>query len=161
LETQFDLTKLSASELVKLHTHANDWFVRQARLELAARSESGRGLNNAREQLRELFERADDVVVKLRALWSLYVIGAADAALLRGALDHANEHVRTWAIRLLTDRWPLDTVMGQRPAWAGTSEIRNPKSEVEQSLATSTAMLAQFGRLAKTDASGLVRLALA
>jgi len=29
-----DVSKLSASELVKLHTHANEWFSRKARLEL-------------------------------------------------------------------------------------------------------------------------------
>ena len=63
-----DLAKLSASELVKLHTHANEWFARQARLELAARAEAGRGLDAAKEQLRELFEKQGDVVVKLRAL---------------------------------------------------------------------------------------------
>src|SRR5438445_7844193 len=56
-ETQFDIAKLSASELVKLHTHANEWFARQARLELTARAESGRGLDHAAAQLRELFEK--------------------------------------------------------------------------------------------------------
>src|SRR5207245_229495 len=69
------------------------------------------------------------------------------------------EHVRTWAIRLLTDTWPLDTVMSQRPA--GTSEIRNPKSESDQSRVTSAVTLAELVRLAKADDSGLVRLALA
>src|SRR5205814_6048498 len=99
----FDLTKSSASELVKLHTHANEWFSRQARLELAARAESGRELGVAREQLRELFEKHGDIVVKLRAFWSLYTVGAADEAFLLAQLRHPNEHVRTWAIRFLTD----------------------------------------------------------
>jgi hypothetical protein len=65
-------------------------------------------------------------VMKLRALWSLYTIGATDEAFLRAQLRHSNEHVRTWGIRLLTDTWPLDTVMSQRPG--GKSEVRNPKS---------------------------------
>src|SRR5213078_1351647 len=62
-----DVSKLSATELVKLHTHANEWFSRQARLELAARADTGRELSTAREQLRELFEKQSDIVVKLRA----------------------------------------------------------------------------------------------
>jgi len=153
----FDLRKLSASDLVKLHTHANEWFSRQARLELAARAETGRGLDSAREQLREMFEKQGDIVVKLRALWSLYTIGGSDEPFLRAQLRHPNEHVRAWAIRLLTDAWPLDTVMSQRPV--GKSEIR--KSEAEQSPVPSVDMLGEFVHAAKMDSSGLVRLALA
>src|SRR5437879_6163577 len=161
-ETQFDIAKLSSGEWVNLHTHANEWFARQARLELTARAESGRGLDHAAAQLRELFEKRGDVVVKLRALWTLYTIGALDEAFLRAQLRHPDEHVRTWAIRFLTDDWPLDTVMSQRPV--GKSEILpqgGTKSEIEQSLVTSAATLKELVRVAKTDASGLVRLALA
>jgi putative heme-binding domain-containing protein len=148
VETQYDIAKLSASELVKLHTHANEWFCRQARLELTARAGSGRDLGAARQQLHELFDKQNDVVVKLRTFWTLYAIGAADEPFLRAQLHHANEHVRTWAIRFLTDAWPLDTMMSQRPG--GQSEVRSPKSETTE-----------FVRLARTDSSGLVRLALA
>src|SRR6185436_6262246 len=114
-----DVTKLSASELVKLHTHPNEWFTRQARLELTARAGASRDLDNAKEQLRELFERQSDIVIQLRAFWSLYTIGAADDAFLRAQLRHPNEHVRTWAIRFLSDTRPIDTVMSQRPAEQG------------------------------------------
>ncbi|MBI3415901.1 MAG: c-type cytochrome [Verrucomicrobia bacterium] len=151
-----DIAKLSASELVKLHTHANEWFSRQARLELVARAQDARGVAGAKEQLRELFETHSDVVVKLRALWSLYSIGAADEAFLRAQLRHSNEHVRTWAVRLLSDTWPLDTTMSQRPV--GKSEIQNRKSEMERNLVSTEK---EFARLARTDSSGLVRLALA
>ncbi len=154
-----DLTKLGTGELVELHAHHNEWFSRQARLELAARAQDARGVGAAKEQLRGLFGKQGDVVLKLRALWTLQAIGGADEAFLRRQLHHSNEHVRTWAIRFLTDAWPLDTVMSQRPA--GTSEIRNSKSEVEKDLAASAATLKELVRMAKTDPSGLVRLALA
>jgi putative membrane-bound dehydrogenase-like protein len=153
-----DLAKASVSELVKLHTHANEWFVRQARLELTARAEAGRGLDNAPEQLRALFEQRKDVVLQLRALWSLYTIGALDERFLRTQLHHPNEHVRTWAIRLCTDTWPLDTVMSQRPA--AVFEGQNRTANVEPT-APASATLAELVGLAKTDPSGLVRLALA
>src|SRR5205823_13958805 len=115
LETQFNIAKLSASELVKLHTHANEWFARQSRLELATRAESGRGLDHAEAQLRELFEKQSDIVVKLRALWTLYTIGAMDEAFLRAQLRNPDEHAPTWAIRFLTADWPPDTVRSQGP----------------------------------------------
>jgi putative membrane-bound dehydrogenase-like protein len=154
-----DITKLSPGALVQLHTHANEWFCRQARLELTARAEDGRDLGAAKQPLRELFDRQNDVVVKLRAFWTLYAIGAADEPFLRAQLRHANEHVRTWAIRFLTDTWPLDTVMSQRPG--GNSEFRIPNVEPNQSPATLAMALKEFARLARTDSSGLVRLALA
>ena len=110
-----DLTKLGVSELVKLHLHANEWFVRQARLQLADRATTGHEFETAKAQLREMFARQTDGVMKLRALWSLYCIGAADEEFLRAQLRHPDEHVRTWSIRLLTDFWPLDTVVSTRP----------------------------------------------
>lgn len=60
-----------------------------------------------------------------------------------------DEHVRTWAIRLLTDDWPLDTMMSVRPARAAA--YPTPDRE----------LLAQLVKLAETDPSPLVRLALA
>ncbi len=155
-----DLAKLSASELVKLHTHPNEWFVRQARLELTARAQDGRGLDTAEEQLRELFEKQSDTAVKLRAFWSLYTIGRLDEAFLRAQLRHPDEHVRTWAVRLLTDTWPLDTVMSQRPACspvrADPDRLTSQPSAVAVDPATDGLV-----HLAKADTSGLVRLALA
>jgi putative membrane-bound dehydrogenase-like protein len=143
-----DLTKLEAPELVKLQTHANDWWARQARLELATRAAAGRKLEGASEALRELFERDSNVVHQLRALWSLHGVGAADEKFLIAQLRHANEHVRAWAIRLLTDGWPLDTMMSLRPA--GRADFRAP-----------AAILTELSRMARDDASALVRLTLA
>jgi putative membrane-bound dehydrogenase-like protein len=154
-----NLASLTVTELVQLHAHANEWHARQARLELITRAQEARGTGAAKEPLRELFEKHGDLVVKLRAFWTLYAIGAADDSFLRTQLRHSDEHVRTWAIRFLTDTWPLDTVLSQRPA--EKSQTPSPKSQVERSLVTSTATLTEFVRLAKTDSSGLVRLALA
>ncbi|MEO6182255.1 MAG: PVC-type heme-binding CxxCH protein, partial [Verrucomicrobiota bacterium] len=142
-----DLAKLSVNELVKLQLHTNEWFVRQSRLQLAERAAAAREFETAKTQLREMFARQTNAVMQLRAMWSLFVIGAADEAFLRTQLSHPDEHVRTWAIRLLTDSWPLDTVMSARPP--GRADM--PVSQT----------LKEFARLAKSDPSGLVRLALA
>jgi putative membrane-bound dehydrogenase-like protein len=142
-----DLTVLSDRELAGLQTHANEWFARQARLQLATRAATGAVPSDAAGVLRRLFASNPDTAIKLRALWTLHAIGAADAAFLRAQLRHDDEHVRTWAIRLLTDRWPLDTPLSRRPHHAAPP----PNPEV----------LAGLVALARTDPSGLVRLALA
>ena len=184
-----DLTRLNARELVKLQLHPNEWFARKARLQLAERARVGGEVATAKWQLRELFARQTDPVMKLRALWTLFGMGAADENFLRAQLRHPDEHVRTWAIRLLTDAWPLDTVMSARPPGvpsARAPERRAPprqvanlssrdgarrsggadqqtklESESDQSLVTSPPTIKEFTRLAKSDSSALVRLALA
>ena len=88
-------------------------------------------------------------------LWSLYAIGGADENFLRAQLRHENEHMRIWAVRLLSDLWPLDTVTSQSPAAA------NIQAGEGQGLVPSAATVNEFTRLAKSDPSGLVRLALA
>ncbi len=142
-----DLTKLNVSELVKLQLHANEWFARQARLQLAERANAGSEFDTAKSQLREMFAHQTNAVMQLRALWSLYVLVRADEEFLRTQLRHSDEHVRAWAVRLLSDSWPLDTVTSGRNA--------------SESLVTSAATLKELARIAKSDSSGLVRLALA
>ena len=63
-----------------------------------------------------MFLHQTDPVIKLRALWSLYAIGAADQKFLQSQLAAPDEHVRAWAVRLLTDSWALDTVLSKRPS---------------------------------------------
>ncbi len=65
---------------------------------------------------------------------------------LIGLLDSSDEHARVWGVRMLSDRWPLDTLAGQHPA--ATKEV-------------DAAILDRLVRLAHDDKSGLVHLALA
>jgi putative heme-binding domain-containing protein len=150
-----DLARLSVNELVGLQLHANEWFARQARRQLAMRATTGREFVSGKAQLREMFARQPDAVMKLRALWSLYAIGAADETFLRAQLHHPNEHVRAWAVRLLSDFWPLDTTLSTRPI------PPNPKSKQAADTVASSTILKEFRRLAKEDKSALVRLVLA
>ncbi|MFA6547090.1 MAG: PVC-type heme-binding CxxCH protein, partial [Limisphaerales bacterium] len=148
-----DLTRLSIHELVQLHTHGNDWFVRQARLQLAARATVKADAEVAATGLRALLAKDKDVVHQLRALWTLYTLGATDEAFLLAQLRHPNEHVRAWAVRLLTDAWPLDTVMSERPRSAGL----RPGTDTLPTAGVMTTLL----KVAKSDPSALVRLTLA
>jgi len=141
-----DVSKLKEPELVALHRHANEWFVRKARRVLAERAAGGESLAEAKAGLRDLFDRDPDRSRKIRALCSLSVIGGADAAFLRGLLRHGQESVRAWAVRFLTDDLPIDTIDSLR----GGPEVDLPAG-----------LRGELADLARNDPSGLVRLVLA
>ena len=131
-ESTVDLQLLSSLELANLHLHRNEWFVRRARRILHERALSGRDLSEVRRRLRDVFDKDTDELNKLRALWTLFVIGDFDEVDLVRFLDHASEHVRRWAIHFLVDQ-------------------AQPSSPA----------LAAMTRLARDDPSPKVRLALA
>jgi putative membrane-bound dehydrogenase-like protein len=139
----FDLSTWDDIRLVDLHWQANDWWVRQARRVLQERAAAGRDLSRARSALLEQYAHVDvpgfgaravsSTVCRLRAMWCLWSIGAVDDDWLLKQLSDPDEHVRTWAVRLLSEQ-----------------EIA-PNGIVANRLAT----------LAKTEPSGLVQLFLA
>ena len=147
-----DFTKLSEAELAGMHTRLNEWFSRQARVELTSRAATGQKLDDAKQQLRAIFDSNPDYTVKLRALWTLFDIGGADNAFLKAQLQHPNEHVRTWAIRMLSDAWPLDLVTCRRPTWRPDYAAAEAAAPLWQD---------DLARLAREDPSSLVHLALA
>lgn len=83
---------------------------------------------------------------RLPLLWKQYQSGNTSPALLRELLQDPDEHVRVWAIRLLTDFWPLDTIMGPRKNAVYPEDVE-----------TRSRLL----RMAAEDESGLVLLTLA
>jgi len=147
-----DFSKLSETDLVGMHTRLNEWFSRRARVELASRAATGQKLDAAKKQLRAMFDTNPEDAVKLRALWTLFDIGGADTVFLKAQLQHPNEHVRAWAIRMISDAWPLDTVVSRLPIW-----------RPDYAAAENAAPLWQedFVRLAREDPSSLVHLTLA
>ena len=141
-----DVAGLEDRELVALHKHPNEWFVRQARRVLAERSARGHSPEETRKALEAIFVTEFDPALKLQALWSLHAIGGLDDAFLRRLLDHDHESVRAWAIRFLTDLLPLDTVFSQRIG----ADVDLPAD-----------LRAKLTAMARSDPSGLVRLVLA
>lgn len=101
-----NLEQFEDRDLVMMQLSANDWFVRHARRILHQRAAAGHELPLARQLLEGMFRQQADVTRKLRAMWCLYAIGAADEAWLIDALAHPEEHVRVWAVRLLCDQGP-------------------------------------------------------
>lgn len=89
--------------------------------------------------------KTENTPYRLRALLARHVLGIGDAAHLQEALGDPDEHVRAWAIRLLTDHWPLDTVTGVSRA---------------EGVSVPPELLQRFADIAAKDGSGLVRLVL-
>ncbi len=146
-----DLRTLSDAELVALHSHQNEWYVRQSRLILSERAANGSDTTIATVRLTKMASDGP-ALVACRALLTLHARDSTTPELLIESLSHSNEHLRTWSIRMLADRWPLDDIFGptsDSKAWASVVE-----QEVHQ-------VMPRFCEMARTDDSGLVRLALA
>lgn len=140
-----DLTRASVADLVTAQTDANEWLVRAARRELVDRKDRGDDVQQSVEALTR-FVKSADAVVRLRAIWTLASLETLSPSQLLAMLADADEHVRTWAVRLLTDHWPLDTAMGASRA---------------ASLKVDERVLDAIVARARDDESGLVRLAAA
>jgi putative membrane-bound dehydrogenase-like protein len=121
-----DLTRLNAGELASLNFHPNEWVVRQARQVLQERALEKKDLSAAEKILRAELKGKESRKI-LRSIWALHVMGKLQPAEITELLAHENEHVRVWAIRLLTDH-------------------AAPAGDV----------LRRFTELAKKDSSGLV-----
>ena len=125
---QVNLQEASNQELVDYHRHENEWYVRHARRILQERGGDRRTING----LRRILNDDANQTHRLRALWTLYVIGGADDEQLAELLSDDNDVVRTWAIQLIAD-----------------------DKEV------SDEALAQFAEMARNDASPMVRMYIA
>ena len=148
---QGDLTDLSTEQLIDLLSEPNQWYPRQARRilqerattlisKLAADPKDQATKVELSDQLGELhrllltdFDAAKTVERKLQSMWALYTCGYSDTDWLLAQTRHANEHIRAWAVRMLTD--------GLMPITTKTSD--------------------RFAELAADDQSGLVRLYIA
>ena len=160
-----DMTRLSVEQLVALNTHANEWFPRQARVEFSNRLVDRRGVGNAKQLLREQFNRESDVTRKLRALWTLYTVGGTDEAFLLPLLRSSDEHLRAWGIRILSEPWPIDALLTRDETVSGATRIwtqQRPAPAVGgPEVTVPPAVMSELTRMAATDPSSLVRLVLA
>lgn len=134
----------SLAELVAAHDQPNDWFVRQARLELARRATSGIDVEQAKTMLRD--------TSTVGRLLTLHTIGGLSDDDLKAATKHPEVAIRVWAIRLLTESWPIDDAMG-------TSYVDAKRAESIANEANS--LMPLLCELATSDPSARVRLTLA
>ena len=127
-----DLSKLTDRQLVEMQAVTSDWHARRARLILQHRAVNGKLSADTHAQLRTLFETNHNADWRLRAFWALHVTSGLSNQTRLMALADRDAHVRAWAVQL-------------------SCEDNAPSAE----------MLAQFARMARADASPVVRLYLA
>lgn len=127
-----DLAKATDAQLVDLQTSPSDWHARRARGILQYRAAKGSLGTETHARLRTLFQTNANPDWRLRAMWSLHVTGGFTPQTLQASLRDADAHVRAWAIQLLSE-----------------DGVPSPEARAE------------FARLAREDASPVVRLYLA
>lgn len=130
---QPNVAALSDDELVVMQYHPNDWYVRMARLHLQMRAANG-SLNKGKviPALNKMLKSAATTGKKLRALWTLHVIGALDESRMLKLLNDKEEYIRAWTIQFLCEDKDASTKVVRR-----------------------------FARMAQNDPSPVVRLYLA
>ncbi|MCH9022605.1 MAG: hypothetical protein IID32_07550 [Planctomycetes bacterium] len=127
-----NLAALSDDQLVKLHLHKSEWFVRRARRLLQERAILNKPNTAVHTALRDILNNDKDLIHKLRALWTLHATNGLTESIRSRLLDSPEEFIRAWTIQL----------------------------ELEDKIA-SPPMRKKLIHLAKTDPSPLVRLYLA
>ena len=136
LENRFD-------DLEAVIRHPNVWYFRQFLQNLSVNSLTEREKYSIIRICELNFVGRQPTPIRLRAMWGLY---AFNKLISESYLNHPNEHIRAWLIRLMMDEQPIDTLFGPRE-----KALPNTSPEFVQKLV----------QQALTDTSGLVRLTLA
>ena len=98
-----DVKTMSNEQLVALQLSKSSWHARRARVVLQGRAARGEVDAPVHDALREMFASNPDGDLRLRAMWALHVTGGFTPDELMTALDDEDQHVRAWAIQLLTE----------------------------------------------------------
>ena len=93
-------------ELLAAQSGPSEWRRRQGRKLLRESLLRYGPQTNAQEQLLERLASEPDRLGRLRALWGLVAVDGTTPELLRRLLRDGDEHVRSWAVRLLSDEHP-------------------------------------------------------
>ncbi|TWT61464.1 PVC-type heme-binding CxxCH protein [Rubinisphaera italica] len=89
-----DLHQKTAEELITLLEHSNKWVRRRAMLELGWRADS----SVVEQLIAKVNEKSS-----LESLWALNLMGELDSDLCQKWLQHPDEHIRRWVVRLIGD----------------------------------------------------------
>lgn len=141
-----DFERMGEMELAERVLDRNEWVSRMARRALATRAGGATAWTVAAE-LRGEYLEAKDSRRALRALWAVHGLKAATPDWLLARTGDEDEHVRSWAVRLLAENFAVNPT-----AAGGRSELAEAQSEK---------VLERLVRLAEQERSALVRLYLA
>lgn len=105
-----DYSTASDRQLVEAQLHKNDWHARAARLVMHERASTGGFDAVGAARLRSIATEHGAVDRRLRALWSLHVLGQIDADLAERLMADDNEYVRAWTIQLAVEAMPVQVL---------------------------------------------------
>lgn len=137
----FNLGELTSEQLVGLLADEREWYRTQARNLLGERKDKA-----VIGSLRKLAEDNTGQIA-LEALWATNLIEGLDQEWALQLLDHPNESVRSWTIRLLGDRRIITPELRKRMIVMAAEE---PSVEVRSQLASTSK------RLPTEDALGIL-----
>lgn len=98
-----DLNKMSDKQLISLQTNKSDWHARRARGILHKRAITGDLDKNSIKSLKQIYQNDQNPDWRLRAMWSLHLVGGFNENELLNALSDKDPHIRSWAIQLLCE----------------------------------------------------------
>ena len=104
----FDLSKFTNAQLIKLLENNNKWFRQQAILQFANRRDK-----SIVPKLAYILKSGKPDLA-LEALWAIHVSAGLSDEIAGIALDHQDQYVREWAVRLLGDRKKVSPVLSAR-----------------------------------------------
>jgi putative membrane-bound dehydrogenase-like protein len=137
----FNLDDLTSEGLVGLLSDEREWYRAQARNLLGARKD-----HSVVKSLKKLAEDNTGQIA-LEALWATNLIEGLDQEWALQLLDHPNESVRYWTIRLLGDRGIITPELRKKMIGLAGDE---PSAEVRSQLASTSR------RLPTEDALGIL-----
>jgi len=119
-----DLHKMTNLKLGGLHLERNEWLVRHARRILHERHVAGQNMRDVQELLTKQFESyKSNSLQRLRAMWTLKLVGGFSEQELVRQLSSEDEHVRRWAVRLLVEMGPIPLTAHAELAKLAQSEV--------------------------------------
>ena len=145
---KLDFTTMPFDEKAKHLLDRDSWSRRQARLAVSGQANKAQ----ARSYVAALSAQNLSSAARVNAVLAAHAVGVADKPFLIDRLSDTDEHVRVWAIRLLTDSWPIDDTLG--PDWKSADDAARVLRESEM-------ILPLLKKMAAQDPSAIVRLALA
>jgi putative membrane-bound dehydrogenase-like protein len=121
-----NLASLSDQELFQLHSHENEWYVRHARRVLQERAAAGPLKPETIALFRSMFREDPEPLERLKALWTLHVVGAATDDDYLAAIRDKSADVRGWGVTLACERPSPRAEKGRFLAAAVSNEIHGP-----------------------------------
>lgn len=104
-----DLNERTSWELVDWLDDRNAWYVRRANRILAERRDE-----RATAELRRIATESSNERLALQAVWALHGSAGIDDATAAKLLEHRDENIRKWVVRLLGDRRAVSANVAQK-----------------------------------------------